>query len=911
MNSDEKRPDPDLLLKSVSRDEKSGKGKLKIFLGYAAGVGKTYAMLDEAHDLLKSGEDVVVGYVEPHTRPETLQLLEGLPSLPPLKVEYKGIRVNEFDLTAALARRPGFLLVDELAHTNAEGVRNKKRYQDIEELLNAGINVYTTVNIQHIESLNDIVEDITKISVRETIPDYIFDHAELVKVIDIAPEELLRRFEEGKIYRPERATAAMSNFFKKENLQLLREVALRKAAERVGNENFNSYEKTDTSVSQRFLVCIGPSPSSAKCIRWTARAADAFHAPWTVLYVETEDQQHFSTEQRQNIQNHFELAAKLGAKVVTLSGYDIADSVAEYARLSGITNIVIGKSRTPKSLKSFYDTALEDRLIAKLGNTEIYIIPDNDHSIPYQRHKQFQRQLRFHFSLKDIVKSIGFLTAATVLSWLLRELRIGDQNIIMVYILAVLIISRFTEGYAYSLIFSILSVLIFNFLFVPPYFTFTAIQSGYPVTFIIMFLAALLTSAMMTKIKDQAKRAVARERKTEVLHELNKELLVTRGLSEIIKLTNEYVSTLYDRSVIFYPGDPEQGAQGELREASADRDAGFLLSPEEQAVAHWVFINKKQAGAGTDTLMGANAFYLPVISQVGTIAVLGLSCVAKEQLYHDQKVFLGMIASLVAMALERQRLSDEQEQIKIDSEKESMRSNLLRAISHDLRTPLTAISGASAAILENKSTMDAKTHDKLLSDIQKDAQWLIRMVENLLSVTRINEGAMDVVKTPQAVEEVASEAVTRVRGKFPGAHIAVKVPAELLLVPMDATLIEQVIINLLDNAIKHSESGALIELTVKKMGEHAVFEVSDNGEGIPGEDLPALFAGDTFNKNRNADGGRGMGIGLSICQSIIKAHHGEIEAENKAGGGALFRFMLPLKGGNQDDTEALDSNCRG
>ncbi len=896
MALDDRRPDPDMLLKSISSGNRDNKGKLKIFLGYAAGVGKTYAMLDDARGQLKSGVDMVVGYVEPHTRPETLQLLAGLPAIPPLSVHYKNIQLKEFDLEAALRRRPALILVDELAHTNAEGVRNKKRYQDIEELLNAGIDVYTTVNVQHLESLNDIVENITGIPVRETIPDYIFEHAELVKLIDIAPEELLKRFEEGKIYRPERATAAMQNFFTIENLRLLREVALRKVAERISHDNLTEYSQTDKALNQRFLVCIGPSPSSAKCIRWTARTAEAFHAPWTVLYVETPASSNYTEAQYKNLRSNMDLAAKLGAQIVSVNGYDIAESISEYAKLSNITNIVIGKTRRKKGLKSLFETDLEDRLIAQLSNTEIYIIPDNASAKPYKTLRQFQWRNNLYFSWRDTFKSLGLLVAATLLSLGLRELGIGDQNIIMAYILSVLIISRFTAGYAYGVIASILSVLTFNFLFVEPYYTFNAIQAGYPITFLIMLVVALFTSALMVRIKAQASLAVSRERKTEILYEVNKNLLVTRGLQNIIELTNDYIVTLYKRSVIFYSEDPVNGVPGVMKQAAEETDASFLCSSDEQAVAHWVFTNKKRAGAGTDTLMGAGAFYMPILSQGNVLGVLGISCVDKDKLNHDNRAFLRMIASLVAMALERQHLSDEQRQVVIESERESMRSNLLRAISHDLRTPLTAISGASSAILENKRAMDEQTHDKLVTNIKEDSQWLIRMVENLLSVTRISEASMNVAKTPEAAEEVVAESVSRVRSKYTGSNIMVKVPKELLLVPMDAMLIEQVIINLMENAIKHSQLGTLIELTVEKSGESAVFEISDNGEGIPEQELPTLFDGYAAKKIKSADSSRGMGIGLSICRSIIKAHHGTIEARNKAAGGAVFRFVLPLNG---------------
>lgn len=897
---EDKRPNPDVLLKSIST-EAERRGKLKIFLGYAAGVGKTYAMLDEAQEQSKKGTDVVAGYIEPHTRPETLLQLEGLPSIPPLELNYKGIQLREFDLEAALKRQPEIILVDELAHTNAAGVRNRKRYQDIEELLNAGIHVYTTVNVQHIESLNDVVESITKISVKETIPDYVFDQADLVRLIDIAPEELLRRFEEGKVYRADQAATAMQNFFSKENLRLLREIALRKVAERIGNENLNEYSHTEKTVSQRFMVCMSPSPSSAKCIRWTARTAEAFHAPWTVLYVENLEQRNLNQEQQKNIRDHMELAARLGAQIVTLSGFDIAATIAEYARLTGITNIVIGKSRRKRSIVGFLKTDLEDQLIQELSNTEIYIIPDNDMTRTSKQRKQFQWRENFYFSWKDTLKSFGLLAAAYVVSRFLQRYDTGDINIVMIFILAVLMISKVTTGYGYGILGSIISVLVLDFFFVKPYLTFDTIQPGYPLTFFIMLLVALLTSTMVVRVKTQAKAAVTRERKTEVLYEINKKLLSTRGLEHIINLTMEYVTSIFGRAVIFYKEDPVNGKHGYTLSKEREETTFLLLSPEEEAVAHWVFVNKKRAGAGTDTLMGATGFYMPIISQGNVLGVLGISCEEGNILNHDNRTFLRMIASLVAMALERQRLSDEQRHIMIESEKEIMRSNLLRAISHDLRTPLTAIMGASSVLLENKGKLDEQTQDKLLVDIKEDSQWLIRMVENLLSVTRINKTAMSVKKMPQAVEEVVSEALARVRNKYKGYHIKVKVPEELLIVPMDATLIEQVIINLLENAIKHSKEEASIELLVTKAGDSAVFTVSDHGKGIAPEEIPTLFEGYSSGKSKTADSSRGMGIGLSICRSIIQAHGGTIDAENNMDGGAVFRFILPITGSDQDE----------
>lgn len=895
MDQDDRRPNPDILLESIRLNEQKCVGKLKIFFGYAAGVGKTYAMLDDARELLKSGIDVVVGYVEPHTRPETMHLLDGLPVLPPKIVQHRNILLKEFDLDAALKRRPQLILVDELAHSNADGVRNKKRYQDIEELLNAGIDVYTTVNVQHIESLNDVVQNITKIKVRETIPDYIFDKADRVKLIDIEPDELLKRFTEGKIYRPERVETATKHFFMRENLRLLREVAMRKAADRISHNNQNDQQTAEKAVNIKLMVCISTSPSSARCIRWTARTAEAFHAPWIAVYVENMSSQYFTENDKKNARANIDLAERLGAEIVTLNGDDIAAVVAEYARLSGITNIVIGKSRNKKTLKSLFEMDLEDKLISMLPDIEIHIIPDSPPNRAYRKPGRLQIRKNLFLSWPDTLKTIGLLAAATLLSMVIRTFDTGDQNIIMVYILSVLVVSRITMGYLYGIAASILSVLAFNFFFTEPYYTFMAMRPDYPITFAIMLLAALITSALTVRVRSQARTAVKRERRTEALYEINKKLLTTRGLENIVTLTNEYIVNLFGRSVIFYTQDPGDNSKGALLQSHEDPDASFMLSEDERAVAHWVFINKKYAGAGTETLMGAGALYIPVISQGNVLGVIGISC-AKGKFNPNNRLFLRMITSQVAMALERQYLSDEQRRILIESEKEKMRSNLLRAISHDLRTPLTCILGASSTILENGDRLDRETHDKLISNIKEDSQWLIRMVENILSVTRINEGTMNVTKTPEAAEEIVAEAISRIRKRFPNRKITVKVPDELLMVPMDGTLIEQVLINLLENAIKHSDEDSMIDVKVKKKGNNAVFEVIDNGEGIAQQDFPYLFESYVPNGKRSSDSSRGMGIGLSICMSIVKAHHGEMEAANKEDGGAVFRFILPIEG---------------
>ena len=865
------------------------KGRLKIFLGYAAGVGKTYSMLEDAHEKLRSGMNVVVGYVDPNTSPETMQLLGGLETVPLKAFRNGNYQTKEFDLDTALERKPELIVVDELAYTNAPGMRNKKRYQDIEELLNAGIDVYTTMNIQNLESLNDIVQKITTLDITETVPDSIFDDADTVETIDFSPDELLKRFEAGKIYRPARSYNLMKFIFTKENLRLLREITMRKAADLISDDNQSEQFIKERVISPRFLVYVSASASSANSIRWTARATEAFHAPWVAVYV---DKMGHGNEVE--VQENLDLAKRLGADTVRLNGHDIAATIAEYAKITGISNIVIGKIRDKKPITHLFEKALEDRLIAMLPSVEMHIIPESPQA-RYRKRRRIKISEHLILSWPGVLKTVGLLAAATLVSMGLRAVNIDDQNVIMLYILSVLIISRVTEGYLYGMAASVLSVLLFNFFFTVPYYTFNAIQPGYPVTFLIMLLAAFIASTLTVRIKSQVRLSVDREHRTKLLYEINKKLLQTRGLENIVKLTNEYIAKIFDRSVVFYTEDPENPSAGYYMESTTDPYSNLLRNEEERAVAHWVYVNKKRAGAGTDTLINSGAYYTPIISQAKVLGVIGISC-AKGNLDQDNRLFLRMLASQVSMALERQYLSDEQRKIILESEKEKMRSNLLRAISHDIRTPLTGILGASSAILENGDRLDRDTHDKLLSNIKEDSQWLIHMVENLLSVTRINEGTMNVAKSPEAAEEVIAEAVSQIRKRFPESRISVRVPDELLMVPMDGTLIEQVLINLLENAVKHSPPDSMIEVEAKTDDEYAQFEVRDHGKGIAADDFPYLFESYVPNGTRSPDSSRGMGIGLSICKSIIKAHGGTLEAVNGKEDGAVFFFRLPLEG---------------
>ncbi|MDR2931172.1 MAG: DUF4118 domain-containing protein [Propionibacteriaceae bacterium] len=622
------------------------RGALTIFFGYAAGVGKTYAMLTEAHEKARAGIDVVVGYVEPHTRPETQRLVDGLTCLEPKTVAYRDIELKEFDVDAALARHPKMILVDELAHTNAPGSRNKKRYQDVEELLRAGIDVSTTLNVQHLESLNNVVAGVTNTPVRETVPDYVFDRADKVKIIDLEPDDLLTRLAEGKIYHGERVSVATEHFFTRENLRALREIAIREAADRISHETGGSGPQR--SVEPKIVVCVGPSAGSGTCVRWTARMAQALFADWVAVYVEDQDQDGLSAEAHQAKRANIDLAQKLGAEVVTLSGVDPVVVLAEYVKASGARTVVVGQSAQVGWRRTF-----AERLIRLVPGVQLHLVPTDAEGAA--RDEERPRRVRsLPLSGADGLKTLGLLTAATVVSEGLVRLGVGDQNLIMVYLLCVLVVSRVTRGYVWGVVASVVGVVLFNFLFVVPSMTLSAVAPGYPITFLIMLGVALITSGVTNRVKTQARLAVKRERRTELLYEISRQLVGTEGRDGIIDLTNQHVVRLFGRSVAFYSyGDDEP------RVLAAPGDpVGFLLAPDERAVAQWVFVNQKMAGSGTDTLMGAGALYLPVVSRGVSFGVIAVSAqLSRPSTY--SRFFLQTIVSEVALAMERQALADE------------------------------------------------------------------------------------------------------------------------------------------------------------------------------------------------------------------------------------------------------------
>ena len=899
----DQRPDPDALLRELKLKEETRTGKLKIFFGYAAGVGTTYAMLEAAHHAKEMGVDVVAGYIEPHVRPETLALLDGLEQLPNKEIPYKNITLREFDLDGALARKPQLILVDELAHTNAAGSRHRKRYQDIKELLRAGISVYTTVNVQHLESLNDVVASITGIAVAERLPDRIFDRADQVEVVDIEPADLLERLKEGKIYRPNQAARAMDHFFTLKNLAALREIALRRTADRL-NRAADTGVGTKAKSSEHILVCLSGAPSNANVIRTAARMAEAFRSSFTALFVETSDFKDMSDDNRSRLRANLRLAEELGARIATVYGDDTPLQIAEYARASGVTKIVLGRSNNKRF---FWERSknLVDRLNALAPDLDIHIIPD---TYPAYRAPRKSWNLSERFTVKDALRTLVILAVCTMVGLAFAYLDFSEANIIMIYQLGVLVVAMVTSGRLYSLAASILSILIFNFFFTVPLFTLHFNDKSYLATFLVMFLVAFLSSSLTTRIKRQARLASRQAYRTQVLLEASQTLQKAEGQEAILEAMAVQLRKLLERTALYYPVLPD-GTLGQPRFFPVEPtvDTGAYLGPDETAVASWVQKNNKHAGATTNTLPNAKCLYLAVRGEGSALAVAGIAIEEGREPDAFEKNLMLAIVDECGLVLEKELLGQEKHRVEEQAQQEALRANLLRAISHDLRTPLTAISGNAGILMENASVLDAAKRRQLYTSIYDDSMWLANLVENLLSVSRIENGTIRLKMEPELLEEVFQEALTHLDRKAKEHTITVELPDDMLMAKMDARLIVQVVINIVNNAIKYTPPGSHVQVSARKRGESVEVRIADDGPGISDEAKAKLF--DMFYTANNArgDGRRGLGLGLSLCRSIVQAHGGSITVEDNYPKGAIFSFTLPLAEVNTDEqTSNLD-----
>ncbi|MBS4786325.1 MAG: sensor histidine kinase KdpD [Clostridiales bacterium] len=865
------------------------KGRLKIFFGYIAGVGKTYAMLEAAHRAKAAGVDVVAGYIEPHTRPETMALLSGLEQLPPKQVQYRGIQLKEFDLDEALKRRPQLILVDELAHSNAPGCRHTKRYQDVQELLQAGIDVYTTVNVQHLESINDVVNSITGISVSERIPDSVFDSADQVEVVDLEPADLLERLKEGKIYRKAQAAQALGHFFTEKNLAALREIALRRTADRLERQP-GATDGKRSKANEHIMICLSGAPSNAKVIRTAARMAEAFRGSFTALFVETPDFADQKEEERTQLRKNLRLAEQLGARVIAAYGDDLAIQIAEYAKVSGITKIVLGRSPRQKSL--FRRTkSLIDRLNELAPELDIYIIPDQSNP-PVARRRMPLSLSQERFSVADSLKTLAILAVCTLIGRIFWDLGFKDADIIVVYILGVLSVATVTNGRSYSLISSLLSVVLFNFFFTYPFFTLMS-DPSYIVTFLVMFIVGLVGSSLTAGVKHQAVLNAHKAYRTEILLETSQKLQKAEGTEAIQQVILSQLSKLLSRDLVLYPAREGQSLGTAIPfPIDEGTDLSACLTPDEQAVAQWVYKNNKHAGATTDTLPSSRCLYLAVRSSNQVEAVAGIVMSGSAPLDTFEKNMVVSLLDECGLALAKERALQAKHHVEEEARQEILRANLLRAISHDLRTPLTSISGNAGILMENGSVLDEEKKQELYASIYDDSMWLINLVENLLFITRMENGTMKLNVQPELLDEVFQEALMHLDRDAAQHHISVLMENELLMAEMDARLIVQVVINIVNNAIKYTPVGSHITLSAGMSEGKVLVKISDDGPGISDEDKDKLFERFYTAENKRGDGRRGLGLGLSLCKSIVTAHGGTISVTDNFPHGACFAFTL-------------------
>lgn len=890
---DDIRPSPEAMLKVARAEEVTAElGKLKIFLGYAAGVGKTYAMLEAARKRKADGWDVVVGYVESHGRSETDALLEGLEQVPRKLIPYAGVTLPEMDIDAILARRPQIALVDELAHTNAPGCRHEKRWQDVEELMEAGIDVYTTVNIQHFESLNDVVAQIIGITVRETVPDRLLDIAFEIRLVDIPPEDLLQRLSEGKVYIPDQAARAIEKFFRPGNLMALRELSLRRTAACV-DEQMRAYMDTQSIVgpwptAERLLVCVSGGPSSERLIRATCRLAEELKAEWFTLYIETPGGSRQLRENRARIWHNLRLAEGLGAQVATTTATDITEAVMDYARKHNVTKIVMGKPTKPR-WRELLSPPLVDQIIRRSGAVDVVVVSFE----PEEFRKVARQPERRPPQLNSYTASIALVAGATALSELLRPV-LAPTNMVMIYLLAV-VVASVRLGRRPAILSAFLGVLAFDFFFVPPRMTFAVADTQYLMTFIGLFVVGLVISTLVVRSRERAEVIRTRELQTASLYYLSRDLAAAVDIDAVFKAVIRNVEeALHAQLAIFIP-------DGERLDLVVESE-GLTLDLKEQAVADWAFRNNHPAGRATDTLVSAGLLYLPLQTPSSVLGVMGVK-LGHEQDYHTQESrrLLDAFATQAAMAMERIQFSRQAAQAQILQARENLERALLNSISHDLRTPLSSVTGVLYSLREGGAHLNEQARSELIDTACSEADRLNRFVGNLLDMTRIEAGAVRLKLEPCDVQDLLGCALAALEPRIGAREINFRMQPIMPLVRMDMVLMTQVLVNLLDNAHKYSPPDSAIEVIAQVEKGWLVIEVLDSGPGVPEHDLKRVF--DKFYRIPVPEGAGGTGLGLSICKGIVEAHDGSIAAENRVGGGLRIEIRLPLTAGDRKSND--------
>ncbi|MDK2741401.1 MAG: sensor histidine kinase KdpD [Nitrospira sp.] len=899
---DTQRPDPDALLKRVQAEEaRQLQGKLKVFFGANPGVGKTYAMLEAAHEQRRDGVDVAIGVVETHGRTETETLVSGLEVIPRRAVEYRGTTLLEFDLDAALARRPTVILMDELAHSNAPGLRHAKRWQDVLEILKAGITVYTTVNVQHLESLNDVVAQITGVRVRETIPDSVLERADDVELIDLPPDDLLQRLKDGKVYVPEQIQHAIQNFFAKGNLIALRELALRRTAERV-DQQMEVYRRDHAVVrtwpaAETIMVCVNMKPRGPRLIRAARQMATDLHAKWIAVYVQIPRHLRSPQIERDRLVQTLRLAEQLGAEAVTIAGEHVAQEILSYARSRNATKIIVGKPVRPLWKEWIFGSVVSE-LVHQSGDIDVYVITgEAGEGEPVAR-----RSLARTSKTDGYVNALFGVLIATAIDWLMFPY-FSAENLIMMYLIAVIAIA-IRCGRGPSVLASALSVATFDFFFVPPYYSFSVSDIQYLLTLGVMLVVALVISNLTVRLHHQAALSRYRERRTGVLYAMSRDLATHRGTDMLTQLAVAHLREVFDAQIAIFLADANKRVQLQRGE-----QLYFELDPKESGVAQWVFDHNERAGFGTDTLPGTSALYLPLVGSGGAIGVIAVRPKDSALLLDPEQLhLLESLVNQTALAIERTRLSEEAQQAHVAAETERMRSAILSSVSHDLRTPLATISGAASSLVAGQEALTVAARQDLARSIYREADRLDRLLRNLLNMMRLEAGAVRLSKEWHPLDEIIGAALSRLEGRFPEHIVNTDLPAELPLLLADGVLLEQVIINLVENAVKYAPVGTEIGLTASTTDHQVVVEVADRGPGIPAGEEALIF--DKFYRGKSAREG-GVGLGLTICRGIVEAHGGRIWAQNRPGGGALIRFSIPLPDEQPAVEREADANSAG
>lgn len=892
----EQRPDPDRLLDRVQREEaQRTRGRLKIFFGACAGVGKTYAMLSAAQALRMQGRDLVIGLVETHGRAETAELLRDIEILPPRILGYRGRELAEFDLDGALARKPAVVIVDELAHSNIPGSRHAKRWQDVEELRAAGIDVYTTLNVQHLETLNDVVGQITGVRVWETIPDSVFDRADEVTVVDLPPDELLQRLKDGKVYVPDQVEQATRNFFRKGNLIALRELALRRTADRV-DAQMREYreDKSIRSVWQakeRLLVCIGPGADGEKLVRGAARLAGNLRADWIAIYVETPRLQRLPSAARDRILKTLGLARELGAETITMGGADVAATLLSYARSRNVSKLVIGRTSRPAWLRRL-SIPLAERLSLMARDADVYVVGyERDGKAP-PAEEGYSDAYSLIAGEKKRRKNHGYIAAAvacvvtTVVAMPLAQY-LSATNIAMLYLLTVMLVAfRFGRGPA--ILSAVLSVLSFDFFLVPPRLSFSVSDAQYLVTFVVMLSIALVISSLTHNLRYQARVATLRERRARSLYEAARELSGAVQTEQIVEIANRNLHGVFQaETAVLLPDLSERIVLPAVTGGTEQK-----MPALDTAIAQWVFDHQQPAGCGTSTLSASPVYYLPLKAPIRPRGVLALAPSNPRLVFvPEQHRLLETFASQIALALERVHFVRVAQEALMKIESERLRNSLLSAISHDLRTPLTALVGL-ASMLATGPDLPEKSRRELAQAAADEAMRMSSLVNNLLDMAQLQAEGVHLNRQWHVLEEIVGGAL-RVLGKAIAGHdVQVSLDASLPLIFVDSVLIERVLYNLVENAVKYTPSGRVIRITAQiRVGEIAV-SVADNGPGLPVDMLEIVF--DKFTRGERESSTAGVGLGLALCRAIVQAHHGRIWAENVRQGGARFTFTLPL-----------------